>query len=268
MKSTLAILIASCILFLSAIAGINRPFLPQHTPSNPPFTPEELCGKIAPSRHPDFVKIKTEHASRDGMYLRHEAYEAFIKMHEAARKDGIKLLIISATRTFDQQKNIWERKWTGKTLVRDTNLAIAFPDPVERIQRVLLFSSMPGTSRHHWGTDIDLNSVQDSYFLKGYGKKVYDWLCLHASKYGFCQPYTPFDKLRPGGFQEEKWHWSYLPLASQMHLHYLNNINYKDISGFSAGNLAERLRIIPVFVNGINPECLDSLLITTLNKKK
>jgi zinc D-Ala-D-Ala carboxypeptidase len=52
------------------------------------------------------------------------------------------------------------------------------------------YSSMPGTSRHHWGTDVDLYALDDIYFTYGDGKIVYDWLLANAANYGFCQPYT------------------------------------------------------------------------------
>ena len=32
---------------------------------------------------------------------------------------------------------------------------------------------MPSTSRHHWGTDLDLNNLNNSYFTSGKGKKIY-----------------------------------------------------------------------------------------------
>ena len=49
---------------------------------------------------------------------------------------------------------------------------------------------MPSTSRHHWGTDIDLNSLNNSYFSSGKGLKEYDWLTTNANHYGFYQVYT------------------------------------------------------------------------------
>jgi len=49
---------------------------------------------------------------------------------------------------------------------------------------------MPGTSRHHWGSDVDLYSLEDIDFLKGNGKIIYQWLTDNAASYGFCQPYT------------------------------------------------------------------------------
>lgn len=219
------------------------------------FTVQELIGKIQPSRHPDFTQIRKQHASREGMYLRKEAYKAFVKMFDAAQKDGIQLVIISATRTYDHQKNLWERKWTGKTPVNDTNLAKAFSDPEERAKRVLLFSAMPGTSRHHWGTDIDVNYDEDWYFTSGYGKKVYDWLSANASLYGFCQTYTAFDSLRTAGHSEEKWHWSYMPLSGQLFNEYLLRITPGHISGFQGDTLADKMKIIETYVQGIHPQC-------------
>ncbi len=50
---------------------------------------------------------------------------------------------------------------------------------------------MPQASRHHWGTDVDINSVEPEYFESGQGLKEYTWLQENAWKFGFCQPYTP-----------------------------------------------------------------------------
>jgi len=49
---------------------------------------------------------------------------------------------------------------------------------------------MPGTSRHHWGTDVDLFSLDNKFFESGDGKIWYSWMVQNAAKYGFCQPYT------------------------------------------------------------------------------
>lgn len=111
-------------------------------------------------------------------------------MHAAALKDSVQLVIISATRNFEAQKGIWEAKWTGERLVNDADISKTIPDPRQRALKILEYSSMPGSSRHHWGTDIDLNDLSDAHFQTGKGKKVYDWLRTHAQKFGFCQPYS------------------------------------------------------------------------------
>ena len=108
---------------------------------------------------------------------------------------------------------------------------------------------MPGTSRHHWGTDIDINSVKKKYFQSQKGKLVYQWLQKNAHLYGFFQVY---EKNR-GGYHVEEWHWSYLPI-SLYYLYYYNiYISYEDIKDFNFDYLAEDLEVIQNYVNVINP---------------
>ena len=126
---------------------------------------------------------------------------------------------------------------------------------VEIIRDIMIWSSMPSTSRHHWGTDIDINSTDDGYFLSGKGKEVYTWLTKHANKFGFCQVYNKKGNGRNTGYNEEKWHWSYMPLASGYLEEYKKLVSYDDINGFSSSGFAKELDIINEFVLGISKEC-------------
>lgn len=216
-----------------------------------------LMGKFDPLKDSDFIGIGIDHADRPGQLLHKETYTAFIRMFEAAKKDGIKLIIKSATRNFSAQKIIWEGKWNGKRLLEgNINAAEKIPDPVKRALKILEYSSMPGTSRHHWGTDIDLNAFVNSYFEKGEGKKEYEWLVANAEKFGFCQPYTPKGTERPDGYNEEKWHWSYLPLAKRLSDQYKIRLTNADIAGFNGAETAPKIDIIKKYVFGINHRCL------------
>ena len=214
-----------------------------------------LIGKIDPAKDTAFVKIGSQYTSKPDIYLRKAAYAAFQKMHAAALQDGVKLEIISATRNFSAQKGIWERKWDGGTLVGGKNLAQTEPDPAARALKILSYSSMPTTSRHHWGTDIDLNNLENSYFASGTGKKIYDWLIANGPSFGFCQTYTAIGPERPNGYQEEKWHWSYMPIASRFLKAFKAQVKYSDITGFKGAEVAEGLHIIDHFVGGIAPAC-------------
>ena len=80
---------------------------------------EYIMGHFEPSEHEDFVLIPTENASREGLYLRKETLSDYIRMYNHAAADGISFTIRSATRNFDYQKGIWERKWTGQTILSD-----------------------------------------------------------------------------------------------------------------------------------------------------
>jgi len=219
------------------------------------FSLDYLMGRFDPATHPDFVRIAPEHCDKPDMYLRRDAYEAFVRMYEAARADGIHLIIRSATRPFTHQKRIWEAKWRGERLVDGMNLAEAIPDPVARARKILEYSSMPGTSRHHWGTDIDLNAFENSYFESGEGKAIYDWLSAHAHAYGFCQPYTPKGPERPWGYNEEKWHWSYRPVAARLVALARQQLTDDMIGGFEGSETAPALHVVERYVLGINKAC-------------
>jgi len=166
-------------------------------------------------------------------------------MYEAAEKDGIHLKIVSGTRSFYQQKMIWERKWKKYAAL----------SPLKRAKKILEFSSMPSTSRHHWGTDIDLNNLNNSYFIKGKGKNEYKWLQSNAAKYGFYQVYTSKNNGRKG-YNTEKWHWTYLALSCKYLDYYNRNVRYADIKGFKGASLAREIGVIENYVNGISPEII------------
>ncbi|MCP9236606.1 M15 family metallopeptidase [Lewinella sp. JB7] len=223
-------------------------------PSFPSYT--FLTGKFDPSEHPDFVKVAAGYTDGDPYVLHRDTYAAFERMHAAALADGIKLIIVSATRNFDRQRQIWEAKWNGQRLLEGRERADeAYPDPADRARAILRYSSMPGTSRHHWGTDVDLNALNNGYFAEGEGERIYRWLTEHAATYGFCQPYTAKGPDRPNGYEEERWHWSYLPLATQLTDYAAARLKDADISGFAGAEAAPRIGVVENYVLGVNPAC-------------
>ena len=207
------------------------------------ITKEYVLGKFDYTKDSSFVLIPAEATSKT-IYLRKEVWNGFNTMQIAATKDSVSFTIISGTRNFEHQKRIWNYKWNEKY----KNIP-----PEKRALKILEYSSMPSTSRHHWGTDIDLNNLNNDYFSEGKGLKEYNWLVENASKFGFYQPYTTKENGRTG-YYEEKWHWSYLPLSS-IYLNYYNqHITYKDITDFEGSAFAKEIDIIKNYVNGINPE--------------
>lgn len=221
------------------------------------FSIEYLMGKFDPASHPDFTAVDKKYADGEGYLLRKDTYESFRKMWEAAQKDGITLTIVSATRNFDRQKAIWEGKWTGTRKIENgTNAAQKYPEPKTRALKILEYSSMPGSSRHHWGTDIDLNDLDNYTFEHGQGKVLYAWLKKHAHEYGFCQPYTAKGKDRSTGYNEEKWHWSYIPVAQQLTDLAAQRLTDDMITGFKGAETAVEIGIVEKYVLGINKNCL------------
>ena len=206
------------------------------------YQKEEILGKINPSTDPSFSEIPSKYCMRSGLYLRNEVFDAFVELYKNAEDEGIKLVVISATRPFNHQKSIWDRKWARPQYMGWQDM--------DKAKDILKYSSMPGTSRHHWGTDIDLNALENSYFETREGLEVYDFLKRCGGELGFAQVYT--NKLSGRtGYEEEKWHWSYMPVSSVMLDAYNVLITSKDIEGFDGSAIADSIKIIDDFVNGI-----------------
>ncbi|MBK9044382.1 MAG: M15 family metallopeptidase [Saprospiraceae bacterium] len=217
-----------------------------------------IMGKFDPASHPDFRLIPKKYADQKGRFIRKDVFEAYKKMYHAAKKDGVHLIIISATRNFDAQKKIWEDKWTGKRLLEGgIHAQRDIPDPKKRALKILEYSSMPGTSRHHWGTDIDLNALNNEYFEKGEGMKVITWLLKNSASYGFCMTYTKFDPKEPRVINQKNGTGlilRFLPL-----LHWAKR-NIKDtmITGFEGSETATEIKVVQNYISGIHPSCLPS----------
>ncbi len=216
-----------------------------------------LTGQFAPDRHPAFATAAS-YGIPDrgrGIYLRREALEAIQKMYAQIQKDlpGVPFWVQSGTRNFASQKSIWESKWNGNVAVGGIRLNTV-KDPVERARRILTYSSMPGTSRHHWGTDFDINSLTVDYYRSGEGKKLYQWMLAHAPKYGFCLVYT---EGRKKGYEFEPWHWSFKPLSAPLikdweRLHKEKKIKGDDLKFAGAPSA---FSLAPEYVGSINAEC-------------
>jgi D-alanyl-D-alanine carboxypeptidase len=222
--------------------------------SGDPVELKYLVGDVAAS-DPVFVKIPATYSDGNTRYGHKDAVTALAKMFDAAKADGIELKVVSGFRSFRDQKRIWEDKWTGKTLVEGGKLPETIPDAKTRAVKILEFSSMPASSRHHWGTDFDINNLTNSYFEAGRGKAEYEWLTANAGKYGFCQVYSAKGADRPRGYNEERWHWSYLPVASTYLAQYPGSVGYEKLTGFAGSETARGIAVIEDYVEGINPQC-------------
>jgi zinc D-Ala-D-Ala carboxypeptidase len=216
-----------------------------------------LTGKFDPKDREDFVAIPPIYTlTNNKIYLRKETLEAYLKMYNTAKADGVILKIASATRNFTYQKSLWDNKWNSITLANGKKSTPSIEDGLERFKKILEYSAAPTTSRHHWGTDIDINDANPEYFDTEKGIEVYDWLIKNAPLFGFCQTYNEKNASRVHGYNEEKWHWSYLPLAKNFTQEYKNLIKDEDIKGFLGDEYVAGQDLINNYVLSINPECL------------
>lgn len=216
-----------------------------------------LTGRFNPARHPAFATTASYGIPDSGSptYLRREALKALQQLHRQLQKDmpDTPFWIQSGTRTFARQKKIWEAKWYGRIPVGGIRLNTV-KDPVQRARRILTYSSMPGTSRHHWGTDFDINILEVDYYRSGKGKRLFQWMLDNAPKYGFCLVYT---EDRTGGYHFEPWHWSYQPLASRFVKDWEDLYHKKKINGRHLTFAGSRSTFImaPEYVGSINAAC-------------
>mgnify|MGYP000361024788 CR=1 FL=1 len=103
----------------------------------------------------------------DTILLEKETYSAFIQMKDAAEKDGIIIKLVSGFRDFYRQQMIWNNKY--RKFTNEFSL-----DGPTAIKEIIRFSTIPGTSRHHWGTEIDIidKNFENEKDLDGWTVKI------------------------------------------------------------------------------------------------
>ncbi|MCM4168636.1 D-alanyl-D-alanine dipeptidase [Arenibacter antarcticus] len=194
--------------------------------------------------------------------LKKAAHDAFVEMKKAAYSDGIDLKIVSSYRSFYRQDAIWERKYIQNTEKSGMSKLAA-------IEKIIEYSTIPGTSRHHWGTDVDIidgyrtitGSVldPDKFETGGPFELFKQWMDENANTYDFYLVYT--NNPRRKGFKYEPWHYSYAPISKPMLKEFrrkniFKQIMQEDIIGkenFTAGFLKG---YIQNNILDINPELL------------
>ncbi len=197
----------------------------------------------------------------DGYQLRKEAHDAFIEMYNAALKDGIDIEVVSSYRSFNRQAEIFERKYD-----RFTEEGM---EPLQAIDKIIEYSTIPGTSRHHWGTEIDIIDkkggkegdvlVPEKFQADGPYAKLKAWMDENANEFGYYLVYTDEPKRR--GFNYEPWHYSYAPLSIPMLttfrkkniMHYLEKEEFEGLDHFTTGFIKT---YITDNILDINPELL------------
>jgi LAS superfamily LD-carboxypeptidase LdcB len=164
---------------------------------------------------------------QNGFRLLPEVCEAFKRMQIAAAQDDVDIQIVSSHRNFERQLQIWQNKWSGKATLLDANenkLDATTLSDIQKIQAILTWSALPGASRHHWGTDLDVydkKSVEQhqhdfqlvcSEYDNGPCTQLNNWLNQHATQFGFSRPYAEYK----GGIAREPWHLSFESSADKM----------------------------------------------------
>ena len=178
--------------------------------------------------------LTSEHLTDSRGALMHEqASEAFGALQARANDAGFQLSVASSYRSYERQLAIFNGKWVGeRPVLDDHDRALVRQDysAEEWLHLILRFSALPGTSRHHWGTDIDifdptrippgqsLQLIPSEYQSGGVFEDLTQWLYELIAANDCEGFFRPYDQDR-GGVSEEPWHLSYEPVASTMRSH-------------------------------------------------
>ena len=155
---------------------------------------------------------------------RPEVAAAFLAMRAAAGRDGIDMLPIASWRPFDAQARNWNRKFSGQATLYDCrgrplDYGALAPDAI--VRAILNWTGLPGATRRHWGTDIDVfdragqppgyrtTLLPDEAGPGGVYARLHAWLDGNAAHFGFFRPY----RTHRGGMCPEPWHLSYAASA-------------------------------------------------------
>jgi LAS superfamily LD-carboxypeptidase LdcB len=178
------------------------------------FDARELTGR-ARTHVRDFAELACA--------LHPDAAAALLRLRAAARPAGIELGVVSGHRGLDAQVAIWNAKFRGERRLLDrrgAELDRRRLSDREAVDAILIWSALPGASRHHWGTDVDVidrAAMPQGYrlqltreeFTSGVFVRLSAWLDERAARFGFFRPYAT-DR---GAISPEPWHLSYADLA-------------------------------------------------------
>lgn len=140
---------------------------------------------------PDWLAFAGFDRYRRALWLHVDAARAWLRMRDAALRDGVVLEAISGYRSHDYQLGIFERKLARGLSVAD----------------ILAVNAAPGFSEHHSGLALDIGTPDEPPAEESFERTAaFAWLQAHAGAHGFGMSY-PRDN--PHGIIYEPWHWRF-----------------------------------------------------------
>ena len=147
----------------------------------------------------NLVNMDKEYTVNDGKQylLLDTVYQKYVQMYDAGKRDGVSLKVLSAYRTEDYQRKLYnDSVWSSGRTYADN------------------YSARPGFSEHQTGMAVDITSTSGSFE----NTREFAWLQQHAHEYGFVMRY-PKGKEWITGYSYEPWHYRYVgaDVAKIMH---------------------------------------------------
>ncbi len=172
-------------------------------------------------------RARTHVVQRDDLHvaLNADALQAFLDMKADGGRAGLDIAVTSGFRDFGAQQRIWDMKYRGERPLTDQDgnvLDHATLSAAGLMNAIMSWSAIPGASRHHWGSELDLidrAAMTEGYRVQlvpsecapgGVFNALHCWLDANVDRYGFFRPYETFR----GGVRPEPWHVSFAAVAA------------------------------------------------------
>lgn len=127
---------------------------------------------------------------------------AMREMIQAAKEDGVDLLVCSAYRSVEKQKTLFQNQ-----VDQFVSGGMSQEDAVAKTATMI---AVPGTSEHHTGLCADIVTPTHQTLDEAFGEtEAGQWLQEHAVEYGFILRY-PKDKQDVTKIIYESWHYRYV----------------------------------------------------------
>ena len=179
---------------------------------------------------PNWLSSVEAHLEQVGDVLMHGGcVSSWLLLRENALQQGFDLAAASAYRSFSRQLTLWNEKARGERPILDLHenpVDITTLSERDILFSILQWSALPGASRHHWGSEIDIyerSLLPKDYHLKltleetmegGVLGEFYDWLNMQFADGSYCGFFRPYYPASRCSFGCEPWHLSCIEVAS------------------------------------------------------
>ncbi len=163
--------------------------------------------------------------------LHPEVLRDLITLQKKASLAGFEMAVVSSFRSYEAQEVIWNAKVRGERPVLDIDenpLDITKLTELEKIFAIMRWSALPGASRHHWGTDLDVidyAAIRNSEYKvqltnseasnEGPFGPFHQWLDDQIASGESCFFYRPYE-FDLGGVSTERWHLSHAQISAPL----------------------------------------------------
>ena len=176
-------------------SDIDYPFYTNIENSDTSFGYQLICNKhykLASTYTGNLVTMSNTYSRVGGAQLDSTAYEAFKKLSDDARKNGLNIVNQSAYRSYNTQNIIYNdyiktkgQNWTDK------------------------WSARPGHSEHQTGLALDVATYTTKALNDFLYTNEFKWMIENAHKYGFILRYPDKEEYITG-YSYEPWHYRYV----------------------------------------------------------